>query len=303
MAEEKQRREPGIPIGGVIILFLGIVFLLQTLNVIPWGLWSTLWRFWPALLIIIGLAILLRRFNPWLVSLLFLAVLFACLGMAIWRYAPSPSADGTLSQSYTQPRDNLERAKVTMDLPVGNLSLMSLPAGSTNLVEAGSRGGRHDAALRADFSREGTTGILKLHLERGDWARGHDDYRWQAGFTRDIPLTMDIKSAASNLDADLGQLRVTGLNMKLDVGNFMLVLPSAAGDGKVSIKVALSNMEITVPAGVAARIKIKADLASVEVDQGRFPKNGDYYVSGDFDTAKNRIDMDVECDLGRIQIK
>lgn len=83
------RRHHGIPVGGVILLFLGIVFLLQTLGVLPWGLWGTLWRFWPVVLILVGLGIILRRFNPWLVSLLILAVLLACLGVAVWQYSPA----------------------------------------------------------------------------------------------------------------------------------------------------------------------------------------------------------------------
>jgi hypothetical protein len=45
------------------LLFLGIVFLLQALDVLPWGVWGTLWRFWPVLIIIIGLNILLSRYS------------------------------------------------------------------------------------------------------------------------------------------------------------------------------------------------------------------------------------------------
>ncbi|MFC1860530.1 LiaI-LiaF-like domain-containing protein [Chloroflexota bacterium] len=86
MAEEKSPRVIGVPIWGVSLVFLGIVFLLQTFNVLPWGLWGTLWRFWPVLLIITGLDILLCHYNAWLVSLLIMAVLGAGLGMAIWQY-------------------------------------------------------------------------------------------------------------------------------------------------------------------------------------------------------------------------
>jgi len=86
MSEEKPQRVVGVPIWGIFLVFLGIVFLLQTLNVLPWGLWGTLWRYWPVLIIIIGLGILLRRYNVWLLSLLILAILGGCLGIAIWQY-------------------------------------------------------------------------------------------------------------------------------------------------------------------------------------------------------------------------
>ncbi len=79
MSAERPPTKDEIPVGGVILLFLGIVFLLQNLNVLPWSLWETLWRFWPVLLIVSGLGLLLRRFNVWLVSLLLLVILFATL--------------------------------------------------------------------------------------------------------------------------------------------------------------------------------------------------------------------------------
>jgi len=86
VSEEKSPRVIGVPIWGIFLVFLGIVFFLQTLDVLPWGLWRTLWRFWPVLIIITGLGILLRRCNAWLVSLLVLVVLGAGLGIAIWQY-------------------------------------------------------------------------------------------------------------------------------------------------------------------------------------------------------------------------
>lgn len=86
MSEPKPPRGHHVPLFGIFLVLLGIVLLLQTFQVLPWALWEVLWRFWPVLIIIIGLNILLRRYNPWLVSALVLALLVACLGLAIWQY-------------------------------------------------------------------------------------------------------------------------------------------------------------------------------------------------------------------------
>ncbi len=90
MSEKEPPRVVRAPVWGIFLLFLGIVFLLQTLEILPWGLWGTLWRFWPVLIIIIGVSILLRGRNVWLVSLLILAMLGACLGIAVWQYGALP---------------------------------------------------------------------------------------------------------------------------------------------------------------------------------------------------------------------
>ncbi len=84
----RQEVKGGVPVFGILLLYLGIVFLLQTLGVLPWGLWAKLWQFWPVLLIIMGLGMLFRHHKPWLVGLLILVLLLACLGIAIWQYGP-----------------------------------------------------------------------------------------------------------------------------------------------------------------------------------------------------------------------
>jgi hypothetical protein len=90
MSEKEPQRVVSAPVWGIFLLFLGIVFLLQTSGILPWGLWGTLWRFWPVLIIIIGIGILLRGRNVWLVSLLILAILGVCLGIAAWQYGVLP---------------------------------------------------------------------------------------------------------------------------------------------------------------------------------------------------------------------
>ena len=83
MSQEKMHGANEIPMAGIFLLFIGTVLLLQTLDVLPWTLWDTLWRYWPVLLIATGISILLRHWNVWLVSLLILALLFVSLGLAI----------------------------------------------------------------------------------------------------------------------------------------------------------------------------------------------------------------------------
>ncbi len=216
MSEEKPQRVVGISIWGIFLLFLGIVFLLQTLNILPWGLWGTLWRFWPVLIIVIGLGILLRHYNAWLVSLLVLAIFGACLGVAIWQYSPSLSS-GMVAKS--------------------------------------------------------------------------------------IPLVINIKSAASNMELDLSELKVTELRLDVDAGNYKVTVPSTAGTSNIEIEANAANIEVAIPDGVAARIQVDANLSALDVDKSRFLQQGDYYMSQDFVSAENRVELEIDCNVGRVQVK
>ena len=72
-----------------------------------------------------------------------------------------------------------------------------------------------------------------------------------------------------------------------------------SGDHKADI----TNLELTIPENVAAKLKIESDLNALEVDESRFPKTGDYYISPNFDSAQNRIELELDCDIGRVQVR
>ncbi len=303
MSEEKGQREHHIPIWGIFLLFLGIVFLLQSLDVLPWGLWGTLWHFWPVLVIIIGLSILLRRYNVWLVSLLILALLFACLGIAIWHYEPSLPT-GQTTKSYSEPLDGLKQAQIEIDFNTGNLIMTSLLPSSPNFVETESKVKSGNKGMRVDFSRQGSEGRFYLSREGADWPFwDKNEDKWQAMFSRNVPLTVDVKSAASNVVLDLSQLQVTKLQMDIDVGNYTVKMPSSAGTMYVYIKADLTNLEVIIPDAVAAKLKTNVDLAHTGVDESRFPRTGDYYMSRDFESAKNRIELELDGALSRVQVR
>ena len=302
MSEKEPQRVVSAPIWGIFLLFLGIVFLLQTLGVLPWGLWGTLWRFWPVLIIIIGVSILLRRYNAWLVSLLILAMLGACLGIAAWQYR-APPPQGAATQSYSEPLGDIERGQIGVDFTAGSISISSLPPGSPKFVQATSEGRNGDGSINVDFQRH--DGECRLYL-----SPGQGGVRWEVSLTTITPLAINIKSAASNMELDLSQLKVTELRLDIDAGNCKLTLPSLPPVYSsyitlthAYIKADVANIEVTIPDGVAARVEADTDLSALDVDESRFPRQGDYYISSDFDTAQNRVYLEIDCDVSRVEVR
>jgi hypothetical protein len=299
VSERRPRQAHGALIWGIILLFLGIVFLLQVLDVLPWALWVTLWRFWPVLIIIIGLNILLSRKNPWLVGALVLVLLGATLGVAIWQY---DQASETGIKSYSEPLGGLDRASIEIDFDGGSLSLRSLAYGSPDLVEvySNTKGG----GIESDFHRQNGEGSLHLSakgIKRFFWSGPWNN--WEASLTQNIPLTLDINSSASNISLDLGNLLTPEVLVKLNLGSCKVTAPSSAGTTYIKIDANASNIEVTIPAGVAARILLDTNVTSIDVDRSRFPQSGDYYMSEDFGTSGKQLKLEIKCNVGRVQIK
>ncbi|MBL7164997.1 MAG: hypothetical protein ISS55_00765 [Dehalococcoidales bacterium] len=297
---DQQRNTPiSTAIWGTFLLFLGLVFLLQTTGVLPWDLWGTLWRFWPVVLVLCGAGILLRGHSFWLVSLVSVVVLGGCLGIALWQHGPMTSS---YMRSETLPLGNLESAEVHIEFTAGRLDIGSLSTGSADLMEIDYEVRDGYTTLDMDFREIEDAGELRLstvHHKVGEDA-GAD---WRIVLTRSIPLSVIIRSVASDVDLNLRRLEVTRLTLDLDAGNCEVVLPSSAGVTSVAVDVNVANVEITVPDDVAARIQIDGGLSLIEVDRGRFPQEGDYFQSPGFESAANRVEMVIECDVGRVVVR
>ena len=44
------------------------------------------------------------------------------------------------------------------------------------------------------------------------------------------------------------------------------------------------------------------DLSALEIDESRFPREGDYYISRDFESAENKLELQIDCDVGRVEV-
>lgn len=78
---------------GVILLFVGVVALLASLDIFEFR-WSVVWHLWPMLLIIVGIVVL--PIKDWLKVILLLAAL--ALAILLYRYELSHSLfDGLFS--------------------------------------------------------------------------------------------------------------------------------------------------------------------------------------------------------------
>lgn len=69
----------------ILLIFLGIVFLLNNLNILPWTIWLSLWRLWPVILILAGLQTVFRgsKIADWLIYLLGLIISIGLIYLAI----------------------------------------------------------------------------------------------------------------------------------------------------------------------------------------------------------------------------
>ena len=303
-------RQSGFGFAGGLIL-LGVFGLLWNLEVLPDGFWGEFWTLWPLLLVAVGVNLVLSRQRAWLGSLAALTVVAGSL-VAAWVLAvANPSTSHSLSinsESISVTSDGAQSARLNLILAAGDLSLTGgAPAGL--LLSGGSQGSVAQASeQRVSVSRSGSRSTMDVRLN-ADWnfqfppRRGSSSSsRWILRHAEGIPTDIRIETGASDLDLDLRELNVQSLNVDGGAADIDVVLPANAGRTSAEFNIGAADLDITVPAGVAAEIDFEGGISSLNIDESRFPKQGDLYVSPDFESAANRVTIKIEAGVSDITI-
>ena len=58
---------------GLAIILIGVILLLNNLNILEWSVWYNIFRLWPLLLVSLGISLIFRRRLSWLAPLVIVA--------------------------------------------------------------------------------------------------------------------------------------------------------------------------------------------------------------------------------------
>lgn len=213
-----------------------------------------------------------------------------------------------LTQQATVPLENAARADLKIEHASGRLVLHG--GAPQDALVAGTFGGglntqtTHEGdLLKGKLSASGGRGLLSL---RYPWAWDNaNTLDWDVSLNDDIPLALTIEASAGDSTLDLSDLNLNSINLEINAASTSLSLPNRSGDTKVKITSALSSSDVIIPAGAAAHITIDQPLSGMELDTNRFPavREGHEYRSPDYDTATNRIDIQVELTLSSVAFR
>jgi hypothetical protein len=228
------------------------------------------------------------------------------IGLGVWivwgAVTKAPSAE---VEDASIPLEGATSARVSISHGAGRLQIGG-GAETGALVQGTFAGG-----LIHELSRQGDVLDVKMRV-RGEgllmvllpwkWSRFRGA-GWTMRMTEEIPLTLKIEGGASENLLDLADLQVRELEIETGASSTRLTLPARAGHTRASVACGAGAVDVRVPSGVAARVRVQSTLAEVKVDRRRFPRvdSGDY-ESPDYETAANKVDLVVDANLGSAEV-
>ncbi len=125
---------------------------------------------------------------------------------------------------------------------------------------------------------------------------------WDVALNADIPIALNLNLGANKSTLDLRDIKLTNFDLDTGASETTLTLP-AQGRFTADLDLGAASLTVIVPEGLSARIRATLGAADLKIDQSRFPRNGNYYQSPDFDSAVNAVDMTIDAGAASIKIR
>jgi hypothetical protein len=254
--------------------------------------------FWGSILIVLAGLLLLRQMGLIVGDIFgfFWPLLIIALG--VWLIIGFFTRNRVVAgEVVSVPLEGATSAYLKIDHAAGRLTLHS-GANPEEIIH-----GTFGNGLSYKSRLEGDRLEVKLRTAYHFWAWWPgESLNWDVSLNREIPLNLKIDSGASSSILNLSDLKVTNLDIDTGASSTELTLPANAGNTSVDIDTGASSLKVNIPEGVAARVRIKSGIASINVNP-RFPRlDGGLYQSNDYTTAINRVDMTIDAGVGAIEV-
>jgi hypothetical protein len=298
------------------LIFLGAVFLLQNTGYLPANFWMNLWRLWPLILVLVGIELLLAHRMPWMALVGLAAVVLVVGAVATNTSMPLPGAaapDTAVANTAQTDLQGANAAAVTVRFGAGQLVVGPIEQPRVNALALMNYQGPPQLAPQPRYTPvNGGVGQLEYQTSGRDgpnflpFGNGHTDAATlNLNLAPGVPITsLNVQTGATDARLDLSNLRVNTLDMSIGAATTFVRFPEAAGLTTAHISGGASTINLEIPPGVAAQIQHHGGLTTLNVDQSRFPQvNESTFRSPDYDTAQNKVDLNLETGVTTISIR
>jgi hypothetical protein len=109
-----------------------------------------------------------------------------------------------------------------------------------------------------------------------------------------------------NLGAGVATIDLTGLeiqDLSVDAGaSQTTVIFPQEGDFSATVDGGVGQLVLEIPRQMAARIQVDRGVSALDISR-RFDKEGDIYLTGDWWTNENRVDLEVDIGVGLVTVR
>jgi len=306
---------------GLVLLFVGIMWLLSNTGVISFY-WSSLWRFWPVFLIIVGVNLLLPKQGVGnAVSVIATVAALVFIGFQvskpskIWNpnvqfnYNSDDSDDDWDDDSSSTSRNADFSSPYEASLKQVNLEIKGgaveykLEGTTDELFSAKTKGVFSGHVLQS--TTKDSIADLSFRMKRAkgkSWKLDGKDNEAFLSLNVHPIWNIRVDVGAGAVDFDLSAYKVQRLELKGGAASFETKLGMPVGESVIKAESGVASIEIEIPKEAAGRIVVKSGLSSKDFPGFTQQDDGSYTTEG-FDQAKDKFLIDLKGGLTSFSVK
>jgi hypothetical protein len=306
---------------GIVLLFVGIVLLLENFNVIEFY-WRNVWSFWPVFLIISGLNILFNRNKSQIGNSICLGVLVVMLCVVFYKGQQPPVNKFWIGDKFTKDLDidiDDEKEGMTDKLSFSQPMLLADSAKKTVLNISGGGtsfklSGESDSLIQAEVERRYGNFILqressdsvtnltfKMKNKQNKWSLGDGGNDVDLKLNKKPEWNINMNMGAGEVDLDLEEYKLRSFRFDGGAAAIDLKLGSLLSVTDVTVKTGVAEVKISIPKTSGCRIKTKTGLSAkdftgfIKIDNGN-------YETANYKTADKKIFINLDGGLSSFEV-
>lgn len=294
---------------GVFFLSIGALLLIGNLTTLNFY-WDTAWKFWPLVLVLIGVSLLVKNqigknIVAALAGLILALTIYATVSATgnfihndfhfVFDDSDAEVDSSYFSESYN---DSIKTATLNFDGGAGTFKLQTtsdkLAEFYTESYDDNYTLNRIDNGWHTDLNF--TMKDKKIRFGKGNYKNSvlmslNPNPEWQINF--------DI--GASSVDLDLTPYKVSKVDINMGAASLNLKFGDLADLTKFKLNAGASDIDILVPENVGCEITSDAALSSKHFD-GFKKTDKKIYRTDNFDSAKKHIYLEIDCGVSSINV-
>lgn len=303
---------------GLTLVFVGSVLLLDNFGVIDFY-WRSVWRFWPLILILVGLNMVFANSKQTKAGQTAI-ILITCLFLAFIGYVGSSRPQehaGFWSWTYTDGDEQGEPGAVERSrfseayTPQIQRTELNIKGGATRYSLKESTMELFEAEVQRSFGQYSLEKITRDSVEvlsfRMNGKNKNLDFDKLDANEVEMRLNVNpiwainLEVGAGEADFDLSAFKVERLSIEGGAAAFDVKLGMPVKQTEVQVKAGMAEVKLAIPKDAACQIMVKGGLTSKDFDG--FTKQADgSYTTSNFNSSAKKITIQLKGGMSDFEV-
>ena len=303
---------------GIFLVFIGGIFLLENFDIIDFS-WRYVWRFWPVILILIGVNILFKNSKSQTGIIVTAVITIITLGLLTYKgLEKHQDNEGKWNWYNSHENNNTDSSDVITDATYSEefdekyqLATLNIKGGASKFVIESASDKLFEANLNQSKSRyylkktevdSAVTLNFNSKGNRSKYSLNGDDFNEIKMMLNAQPVwNINLTMGAGEIDFDLVDYKTKIIFLKGGAAAFKVKVGNLYNDINVNAETGLAEIVIEVPETSGCRIKASTGLSSKDF-KGFKKMKDDSYETSNYNEAPNKINISLKGGLSDFNV-